>query len=319
MAQRYVAARKEIAFTKEGTRGSGETVQSGQWFPHEGYDFKDIAEKIDRTSATGDINQLKESKVSKEYAQGAVPMKMSVEFAGILANMVMGQAPSTSGSGTYTHAWTSRANNNAHVSYTVTRKDPIAGVFKHALGMLNTLAMDITPDDYINLALDMWAKKGSVVSASSSYSTTDTFFLPKQVSIKFADTYAGLGAASATPMSNITLNVAKNLSYDFVVGSTEPADIVNGRMALNGSFTLPYTDTTFRDLGLGDGTKAMAIIVSDGTNSMEIELPTVNFREPDEDDDNDAYMLNTVVFNATSEDATNGLVKMEVVNGVSSY
>jgi hypothetical protein len=312
---KYVGARSEIAFTKEGTRLTAAAAQSGNWKPHEGYEFKPVVEKVERVSGMGDITQLRAEDITGEYAEGTVPLILSTEFVGDFANMIMGQAPTSSdaGGGNYSHAWT-LANRNDHLTYTVSTYDPMAGSKKYAGGLLNSATIEMAPEDYVRATLEMIAMKEATASLTPAYSTTDTFFRPTHAAIKYATAYAGLGAAAEVTLSALTLNINKNASRYMVLGSTEPADNANGRISITGSLTLAYENTDFRTIALANTSEALQIVLTSGADVFTIELPLCTFGDWSKTPDLDNYMTNTINFKATGGDATNGLIKIAVTD-----
>lgn len=315
----YIGAKKEIALTKETTRGTLVAAGAGDWIPHNGFGFNPLTEKVQRTPGMGHISESREEEYIREYSAGSLPLDLSVEFAGDLTNMIMGQAPDTStpDGDYYDHVW-SLANNNEHVSYTASVVDPIYGDWRAARTMLNSANLTIVPDAYVTCELDLMAQKAADTSLTPSYSTTNEFFKPQQVEVKFADTYAGLGAASETQLTNLNITVNKNCEYVWVSGDTEPKDIVNQRIAVSGDFELPYESTTFRALGLGDGIKAMQLSLTHGSYVFTIKLPAVTFNSWNDGEDVASYMPETISFMAHHDD-TSGLIVMEVTDKTASH
>jgi len=262
----YIGAKKEIALSKETTRGTLVSASAGDWIPHNGFGFSPLTEKVQRTPGMGHISTSREEEYIREYTAGSLPMDLSVEVAGDVANLIMGQAPDsdTPAGDYYVHAWT-LANNNEHVSYTASVVDPIYGDWRAARTMLNTAALSIVPDAYVTCDLDLMAQKAADTTLSPSYSTTNEFYKPQQVVVKFADAYGDLDAASETQLTNFNITINKNCDYVWVSGDTEPKDIVNQRIEVTGDFELPYESSTFRALGLGDGIKAMQMTLTHGS------------------------------------------------------
>lgn len=322
---KYVGARKEIGFAKETTRGTVVDPASGGWKPHEDFDFSPKVNKAAITSASGSIADREGAEIVQEWAEGSIPMLAAVEFMGDLANMIAGKAPDTSasvGGGYYQHDWDaliSNGNANRHVSYTVTIKDPIAGGKQHALAMLNTFSLEAGVDDFVKLALNMIAKKEASATVNPTYSTTDSYFKPSALQWFVASTYAGLTGATALPTSNISVNGNKNAVPVFAHGSTQPEDIINQRLGFNGSFTLPYTNTTLRDYGLSDNYGALRLKLVRGTYVFQITFPSVDFSDWNHDPNREQFMPNTVTFNANYKDKTNGFCKIQVIDTASSH
>lgn len=325
METKYVGARKEIAFAKETARGTVANPAASSWRPHEGYDFSPKNTKATIKSAAGNTTDSLGAEIMQEWSEGSIPMLAAVEFMGDLANMIAGKAPDTSasvGDGYYQHDWSTliaNGNANRHISYTVSTIDPIAGGKQYALAMLNTFALEAGVEDFIKVALSMIARKEAAATLTSSYSATDEYFKPTALLFYIAPTYAGLASAVAMNTANITFNGNKNAVPVYAHGSSQPEDIVNQRVGFNGSLTLPYTNTTLRDLGLSDNTGALRIKLVRGTYAFQITLPSVDFTDWNHDAGIDAFMPNTVTFKANNKDKTNGFCKLQVVDKSSTH
>lgn len=315
----HVGSLREVCLTKESVRGTAESPASGTFIRHYGHTFLPKASKVDHVGADGTIVQNHAANIHQEVTEGGLPWMLEVDNAYLIAHAICGQNPSTSGSDPYTHAYTFLGNSNTHQSFTVSHTDPTSGDKASALGMLNSLTTTVVPNQYIEVQSNWMAKKEASASFSPSYVASPLLFLPKQITLKFATNYAGLGAASETVVSNFAFTATKNCAYVDVDGSTEPHEIVNQRSDIRGEITLPYDGTTFKDLGLSDNTRAMSVNISDGTYSITMELPTVNWRDWAPDSDNEAYVNNKILFVATNQDATNGFVKFSVVDRTATH
>lgn len=320
MGDIYVGARREIALVKESTRGTAESISAGSAIPHKGYDFMPKKESVERVPGIGHIAHKRETELVKEFCQGGIPIDLTAEKAGDIANMVMGQAPDSSsdeGGGYYLHTW-SLFNSNQHLAYTVGVKDPQYGTFRAARGMLNQLSLSVSPDDYVQAVIDLMADKAADNTFTPSYLSSDEFYKPQQVEVKFASSYAGLGAASETLLENFNMTINKNTAFVWVAGQTNPKDIVNQRISITGDFELPYEDTTFRTLALGDGVKAMRITITHGSYYIQFDFPLVDFGEWTDEPDLEAYIKEGIEWSA-NYDSTNGLIIMKVKDTSSSH
>lgn len=313
----YVGAKKEIAFSKETTIGTPVSTAAGDWQPHLNFDFKPVVEKVKDEPGLGRIEQTLDSDVVKRHSSGKVNLRLTKEFIGKVLVMIFGKAPSSSGSGPYTHEFTIQNTNN-HVSYTVTVKDPIKGVLRYPYAMLKEANFDFAPDKIPTVALGMEASKEEGTSATPSYSTTDAYFLPQHISVKFADSLAGLDAAEAFDVAQLQFNAMKNVDKYFNLGNEAPQNIPNQRMGFGGSVNSLYADSFLRDWAHNKVQKAMRINITNGTESIKFEFPKVSFEEWADESDNNAYMKNSVQFFA-QYDFTNGLGTAQLVNSIASY
>jgi len=301
MANEHIGARQEIAFKVETTRGTKVDPSTGEWYPHTGQGFIPQVELIPDNSGMGRIEGVNTENVAKEYSQGTVTMKLYDSFLTPLNRMIFGQADTA---GTYTIL-----NDNLHNSFTIATSDPVEGDNTYALGMLNTCTISCNTDDYVNLSMEFIAKKETAATLTPSYSTTAKLFTPDNVTFGYATNYAGLSSATAMKVKNFQLNIEKNLSIDWVNGSTEPDDIQNGRMSITGEITVTHDATTFRDFAAADTAKAFQITLNNAVKSWVIKFPSVLFQNWNRSTDLDGIVTETFGFTANYADETNGVMQ----------
>lgn len=317
---KHVGARREIALTKETTRGTAVAPASGDFILHNAHTLMPQVEKAEHTGGNGTINQFHAADVIREWSQGTIPMVMEEHKLGTLGNLIMGVAPSTTGSGPYTHAWAALEQTNAHLSHTVSITDPVAGDLRAAYGMASTINITASRDDYVMADLEMICGKLGTTTYTPSYPSTNIeYFRPQDITFKVEDAYGDLAGGTGIDVQNINMVINKNVDPYYVLGSTEMADNVNQRVEIRGDFTLGFEAATYRTLGLGDTRKAISFNLTNGDYEFTIELPTVYFKDWNETADLDAYVTETISFNATDEDATNGYIKMEVIDQTATH
>lgn len=308
----YTGAKKEIALTREDTKGEVSSPSAGDWIKKASFAFGPKINKLEDTSSMGRIEGLNRRDINQEWSEGPIVFPARTSYLTKVTDLIMGAQGTTV---TKTTTWDSITNTNDHVSYTVSVIDPIAGDKAYAGGMLNTFSLDATTDAYPQISLDLMAGKEESATLTSSYTApaSERLFRPRDVKVYIEDDYASLSGATAVALKNVTLNVNKNLSPDWVLGSTEAVEFINQRFRANGSLSFKYNSDAYRSLGLADTTKAIKIELSDGSYTWSLIYPSVSFHDWDDDDDNDAYMLNTVAFEVDYQDQTNGFMKAEFV------
>jgi hypothetical protein len=319
MAHSYIGAKREIAFTKEVVRGDAAEYGVGDWQPHLGYSVKPVTEKIKDAPAMGRIEGPLGSSVIKKRSEGDIPLRLTKEFIGHIFNMLFGQEPTTTGAGPYNHKWTVKNDNN-HVSYTITTKDPIKGFNKFPLNLANEIVLDLKTDDRALATIRvMGGAEESATPGVTTYSVTDEYFLPKHISVKFADTVAGLAAAVAEEMESATVTAAKNVAADYSLGFESPVNIYNQKLGVGIALTSHYEDSRLRDWANTNTNKAMEVKFEDGSGVVaKLTFPKVSFEAWTDTNDVTAQLKNSVAVFAEL-DLAEGLVTGEVTNGVASY
>lgn len=313
----YVGAIKEIAFSKETVAGTPVAHATGHWQPHETFDIKPVVVKIKDEPGMGRIEETLDSVIVQTHSSGTATVRMTKEFMGTVLNMIFGRAPTTTGAGPFTHAYTVR-NTNDHLSYTTTVKDPIKGMVRYAYTVLNEAQLTFEVDKFPMIQLQLEAGQEVSATGTPAYSTTDEKFLPQHVSIKVAANLAGLAAAPVLDVNKFELTAAKKVDKYFKLGSTNPDNIHNQRMGFAGTLTNLYRTSQLRDLAYSNTKQAMSVLVSNGTDSVEFRFPRVSFEEWGDDGDNNTRLMNSVNFfpEYTSAD---GLATATLINAVSTY
>jgi len=308
----YVGARKEIALTAETVRGTAESHSAGDWQRHMGFDFGPKVEAIIDESGRGRIEKNSGSTIIREWSEGAIPLYLTLQNAVLINEMIFGQAGTGSGTSGSPLVY-SMLNSNQHLSTTVTVRDPVKGMLKYALGMLDSAEFNFVENEYAKVTVNVKAGKEAAGTGTPAYSTTDHIFKPSEITVKFAANYAGLGAAEAVRMQNINLTVPKNAEFKYTLGSTEPYDILNQQVEANGSFTTLYESDTYRTLALARTARAIRIAATSGSYSVTFDLPQVSLENWNDDESLDAYMNQSFDFVGEYENS-NGLIKASIVN-----
>lgn len=317
MGTPYVGARKEIALTKESTRGTAASHAAGDWQPHLGHDYKPMVEKVKDDPAMGRIEDNIDHEVIHRSSEGPIPLRLTKDFLVDLNNLIFGAEPTPSslGGGLYQRDYTVQ-NDNQHQSYTVTVKDPIAGMKRYPLGMLNTADIEFNVDAIATATLNMMGGAEEAASGTPAYDTTysPAFFVPTQLEIKIDDVgTTDFSSTQETFFSNLTMSVNKNTLKEWALGKEEPADVLNQRFGLGLALEQTYEDTTLRDYAHNRVKKAMQILITDGTHYWQIQLGQVAFEDWSDTNDNNAYLKNTVAVFAERNN-TNGTITATVVN-----
>jgi hypothetical protein len=303
----HVGARQEIAFKVESPRGTATDPSAGDWFPHTGQGFIPLAEKYVDDSGFGRIEGRNRADVAKEYAQGSVTMRLYDSFLDPLNRMIFGAAK--------VGDKYSVTNTNVHNSYTITTYDPVAGKKKYAMGMLNSVGISASTDEYVSISMDLTSKKSASSSAADpSYTENAVAYVPAELTFEYADDVAGLSSSTEINCRNFNLNIEKGVDIDWASGSIEPANIFNGRMTVTGDVTLTYNTDTLQGLAFAGTSKAIAITMENDAYKWEIILPSADFGDWNRSSELDGIVTETFTFAANYIDQTNGLIYANVTS-----
>ena len=131
------------------------------------------------------------------------------------------------------HTFTA-AQSNHHPTYTVYDQDPI-GTRYATLGMIQSLQLNLTVDEYVTFNTDIMAGKVNDGSAFAYSAPTDTRFLPTHAQIYVDSTLAGLDSATPSDFDSASLARAKNLMEYKGFGTDEYTKRFNQKMVTTGT------------------------------------------------------------------------------------
>lgn len=256
---------QSVGLGKETTAGTA--VAPTVWLPHQDLTIEDRKDVITDNSALGTRYGAFAVDTSMERAEGNINGLVYDRSFGHVALAAMGSVASAahgSASGAYVHTFSVA---NALPTYTIAKKDGNESV-RHAYGVLNSLEITVNMDGYVGFTSSWLARKGASASNTVSFSTENRF-RPQDVTVKLADTVAGLDAASAVRFRELTLTVNNNIFTEPALGTTNP-EYYPGVVETAISFGKLYVDTTFKDLVFGTDQKAIRIEF----NRSDVEIGT---------------------------------------------
>lgn len=265
----------ELGVAVEGTRGTAQTTAS-KWVKKVSADIMARTERVVDDSTQGIMEDSANSRVVKKWFDGDLAGVVHADTIGYFFYQVYGTVVSTNVTGSVTSHAFALLQNVEHPTLTFFAKDGDNSQEVFDTGVVNTLELTATTDDFVRFSSNVLASEATANSDTPSYDT-EYDFIGKDINVKVADTEAGLSGATALCIKelNITWNTGATPKECF--GSYSPNNMFNTTMSIEGSFTKDYTDDTFKDLFTGDSAKYMQIaIVGDtvltGSNSPEITI-----------------------------------------------
>jgi len=318
----YVGARSEIGFGKEIERGTAVAPATGGWQPHEGYDFRPIVEKLRDEAAVGHIAGVINAYLHRLSSEGSVPLRLTKDFIGHLANMLTGQSPQTTslGGGKYRHVW-NLANTNRHQTYTIQTYDPVRGYLAYPLAILVDCAFELNIGSMAKVTPNFYAGEEEVGSATSrTYPNTYEYpvFMPNALNAYIADTMADLDTADALDIEGVPFSIGKNAVKRFRLGKLGVADNINQRFEAGGTIEGAYASSVLRTLAHTNVHKAIRIEAKDSDATLKIDFPRCSFEDWSKDPELAAYMKNSVAWFAELH-TTDGVMKITLENHIASY
>lgn len=249
----------EVGFSTEAVRGTAETVVD-KWFRNVTANIVERAENVEDDTSRGRLEDMEGRRVVQKYIEGDMDGIAHADAIGYLYSSLYGKVSSSVVAGSvYDHEFTLNQNIE-HQSLTVFGKDGDAQQVKFAGCMVNTLEINATVDDYVRFTAGIIGKEATDDTATPSYDT-EYDFIGCDITVKIADTEAGLAGAEASKLKEVTLTHDQGGLRDHVLGNCPPDNVYNTKKMITGEMTLNFTDETFKDLYLSDLAKYMSITI----------------------------------------------------------
>ena len=265
----------EVGFATEATRGNYESSVD-KWLRNVTINIRERGVHAQDDSSHGVLEDMDNRRIVQKYIEGDIAGIAQVDAIGYFYSSLYGKVASSVVSGSvYDHEFTLKQNIE-HQSLTVFAKDGGVQQLKFAGCMVSTFEINAAVDDFIRFTSNIIGRSATDDTSTPSYDT-EYDFIGRDITIKIADTEAGLSGASAIAVKEITITHDQGSIRDHVLGSNTPNDIYNAKHSLEGEFTLNFTDETYKDLYLGDTAKYMSVTIQGEADLGGGYYPTITY------------------------------------------
>lgn len=322
---KYIGRLVNVGLARETVRGTA--VAAAHWLPKSGIAFFDRVSKEVSKMNYGVIGDAAQAYKKSEWAEGTIESELNDRAFGLVLYAAFGTLVTTGPvDSAYTHTF-SIQNDSQHDSLTITVADPDR-TDQFALCMLDTLDIDIKPDEIVTFVAGFKGRSGRAVAAASASYVSFNKFLGRHASVKIATVVGGLAAATALSIKSMKLKINKNLVMNNIAGTVWPDDILNTKMEITGEFELDLDDQTYRQLMLDGSYRALRLQLTNndvliGATSrpqITIDLARVHFESWEPSRDNDSLVTQKIAFRALYDVTTGTIVNsMVLMNNVVSY
>lgn len=323
---KYIGRLVKLGVGRETVRGAGAVAV--YQVPRTSFSFDDKIIKARSIGSLGKIEDSEEAFVTTQYGQGDLEGELRSQSLGLFLYAMLGTL-ATSGpvDSAYTHAFSiNQGNQHQSLSFVVTDENTTE---LYKLVMMESLEITAELDEVIRFSSSVMSKKGNATGLTVPAVAAESKFTKQHVSFKVAANLAGLAAASAVSLKNLTLTVQKNVSLDDVLGTAEPEDILNRQLSIEGQITLNYEDEIWKNYFRDNTSRAMEIAFTNtddtigaATNpSLTMQFPKVDFFEWEPDYSLEEIVSQTLSFKA-SRDISGGndmISTCSLVNDVTDY
>lgn len=263
----------EFGVATEATRGTAETA-ADKWMRKVTANVVERATHALDDTTRGRLEDGEGRRKVQSHIEGDVEGILHADVLGWLLANIYGIVVTSTVTGSVKSHVFSLAQNIQHQSLTLFAKDGAVQQSTFSNAMINTLEITAAIDDYVRFNASFLASVAASNADTPSYDT-EYDFVARDITVKIADTEAGLSGASATKVKDLTVRWDQGLIRDHVVGAYTPDDIYNARLMIDGSFTLNFASETFKDLYLGNGAKYMSITIEGEADLGSSNRPTV--------------------------------------------
>lgn len=274
MSNEFIGREIEVGVAMEATRGTAESSPAKS-IRKMTASIQPKSEKADDESTNGSFAKMKGRRVTTKFVEGELEMITQIDVMGYMYASLYGIVQSSVVAGSvYDHIFT-LDNSILHPSVTIFAKEGAVNQAKYAGCVISDMELTVTPDDYVKMTTTFRGSEEASDSSSFSYDT-EYDFIGRDVAVKIADTLVGLDTADDLVLKELTISHAQGDVPDPVLGSYFPNNYNKGQ-EITGSFTLNYTDETFKDLNLGDASKYMQITITGEANIGGGNNPTLTY------------------------------------------
>jgi len=265
---KIIGSRINLGVAREATRGV--CLKPQRWVPWVSFGFDDKVTTKNSEEALGRIEDTHAKDVVEKYAEGDIDGEIRDESIGYFLYSLLGTLTGSVAvvANSYDHTF-NLANTNQHQSMTLSTEDP-NGDKMFCMAMIDRFAIDAVLGEYARFTSG-FISRGSVDTAVDSATgdfEVENKFRSQDIEIKLAANRAGLGAASNLKVQSLNITFEKNLLRKQMLGTVQPDDIINQSFAVEGEFTLPYEDQTYRNLMLANTYNAIQITLTNKSTTL---------------------------------------------------
>jgi hypothetical protein len=316
-----------VGLGRETTRGNA--VSAGYWIPKTDLSFNDNVEYIKQEAPYGVINDLMDGTPGKVWGAGNISGPVFVDSIGLILGATFGQFPTASGSAVvgYTHNFTP-AQNSQHASLTLYRKDANEDI-RFSLGMVNSLEINYELGEYLSYGVEFISRSGQTTTSTPAYTATGAKIRPQDLTVRIANTIAGLGAGTVLEVESAMIKIEKNAIDYQVHGSRELNDVFNGRFGFSGTLVLLWDSTVYKELweaGTKQALRLTAINTAETVGSGATTNPVLEFtiapsllEEFGVEQGNGDIVKQTIGFTGLYNPVDGTSISARLVNAVASY
>jgi hypothetical protein len=237
------------------------------------FNVQAVVEKAIDESVCKDFEDASDIIVVKKQYVGDIDGTLHADSIGYFLLNVYGGVVSTAVDASVTSHVFNLTDSKEHTALSIYRKDNDVDEDVYGGGVVKSLEITIKPQEILKY-------KASLVCATLGTST-ETYtcdkeyaFVGKDVSIKVADTEAGLSSATALKVKEATIKYTPAILDEHYLGSYN-SELYNGVLGLEIDITKNLENTTFKTMYEANTSKYMQIIIEGGVTIGTASHPKI--------------------------------------------
>lgn len=311
----FIGRQIEIGLAVEGTRNTAETTAQA-WLKKVKADIQLRAEKVNNNSTQGRLESYEGTRKTKQWYDGTLEGIVNANSIGFFLYNIYGTCDDGGTSGAYTHDFT-LDQTIEHPTLSIFAFDSDVDMKVLNGGMVSKMEISASVDDYVRYKIDMSALEEDTSSETPSYSA-EADFIGKDITVKLADSEAGLPSATALKVKNATISYNTGLIRDHVFGAVAPDNSFNSMLDIDISLTLNYADETLKDMFENDTEKVMQVAMTNGSADLTFTFYKVVVTDWSRSGDSDKLVTQEVKLKAYY-DGTYGVTAQSAVSLTNTY
>ena len=314
----------------EDTRGTGVVPQA--WIPgRTPTGIAPIIDKVNIRETRGSKFASHSSEAVMKRAEGELEFNLRLKSIGYILKSLLGSSTSEAvvgQSGVYDHTFSVLPNDPEHPSVSITVDQPAGQSYRYILALCSALGIEIVPNDLVKATAAFIASEEEEVSHAGDTDplTGDDYVRHQDITIKFASTVAGLGAATPIKVKSLKSDLPNGARVDQNVSELNPGNVLATTMEPKISVELDYQNEDFHD-AFASGYFAVQIIAeraditigSSAHPKLTFTFPRVSIEKWSPDRPIDDIMMESVDFVVHYSETEGYGVRPVLRNTVASY
>ncbi len=327
----------QVGIAKEATRGTTPAAAT-YWLAVSDWAIEErFANAVDIQTYGVIEDNVGQTRV-KNWAEGQLMAPLASTTSALLFLSLFGTdtpAAAAGESAVYNHVLTV-AQTVQHQSVSLYVHDPIPTAsgatadYSHANAVIHKVSIDYSLGNFVSATYGLKALKGSAAAVVFVPSQqVEDRFVPQYLTFKVANTYAGLGAASAIKIKSAKIDLDANSEDDDVLGSVAPRDFLNKEFKIEGTIEAIWeNESDFKVAALANTQQAMRLdLVNSDVNygvvpthpEFKLDFAKVTWTEFSRPVKIAGVMYQTLKFKAAYDPTQAFMAKATFTNCVASY